>query len=114
TNANPLLAPLGDYGGPTLTMLPLAGSPAIDAGADGGAPFPTDQRGYPRLSGAHVDIGAVEAQFAPAEDSAVVKLSRVKPGGAWSITFSNVPNADFTVLATTNIALPLNQWDVLG
>jgi CSLREA domain-containing protein len=26
------LAPLGDYGGPTLTYLPLAGSPAIDAG----------------------------------------------------------------------------------
>jgi uncharacterized repeat protein (TIGR01451 family) len=30
---NPLLAPLGNYGGPTQTMPPLPGSPAIDAGA---------------------------------------------------------------------------------
>ena len=29
---NPLLAPLGDYGGPTQTMALLPGSPAIDAG----------------------------------------------------------------------------------
>src|SRR6185503_16989161 len=32
TNGNPLLAPLGNYGGPTLTMRPLGGSPVIDAG----------------------------------------------------------------------------------
>ena len=29
---NPLLAPLGNYGGPTQTMALLPGSPAIDAG----------------------------------------------------------------------------------
>src|SRR5262249_47354220 len=35
---NPLLAPLGNYGGPTQTMALLPGSPAIDAGtAVGGA-----------------------------------------------------------------------------
>ena len=44
------LAPLGDYGGPTQTMPPLPGSPAIDAGGTTTA-FDTDQRGYPRLSG---------------------------------------------------------------
>src|SRR5665213_3165714 len=61
TSGNPLLAPLGNYGGPTPTMPPLAGSPAIDAGDDSAASqFATDQRGYPRLAGAHVDIGAVE------------------------------------------------------
>jgi predicted outer membrane repeat protein len=31
-DANPLLGPLGDYGGPTQTMALLPGSPAIDAG----------------------------------------------------------------------------------
>jgi hypothetical protein len=64
TNGIPLLAPLGYYGGVTEAMPPLAGSPAIDAGDDAVASFlPTDQRGYPRLSGAHVDIGAVESQI---------------------------------------------------
>ncbi|MDF3130950.1 choice-of-anchor Q domain-containing protein [Kiritimatiellaeota bacterium B1221] len=56
-----LLAPLGDYGGPTQTMLPLPGSPAIDAG---GAVDPggSDQRGYARFVGGALDLGAVEYQ----------------------------------------------------
>ena len=66
-NTNPLLAPLGNYGGPTRTMLPLPGSPAIDA-ATVIAGLTTDQRGFPRnLDGdgdgfgtATPDIGAVE------------------------------------------------------
>src|SRR5262249_23994995 len=35
---DPLLAPLGNYGGPTQTMALLPGSPAIDAGTGTGAP----------------------------------------------------------------------------
>jgi hypothetical protein len=64
--ADPKLAPLGDYGGPTSTMPPLAGSPAIDAGNNAlavdtdGNPLTTDQRGQPRVLGTTVDIGAVE------------------------------------------------------
>jgi parallel beta-helix repeat protein len=56
---NPLLAPLGDYGGPTQTMPLLPGSPAIGAGATVGAPA-TDQRGEPRAG--HVDLGAFQSQ----------------------------------------------------
>ncbi len=55
--ADPALGPLSDYGGPTLTRLPLAGSPAIDAGnlfCPG-----TDQRGFARTDGL-CDIGAIE------------------------------------------------------
>ena len=54
-----LLAPLGYYGGPTPTMLPLRGSPAIDAATAG---LSADQRGYSRPAGSGPDIGAVEAQ----------------------------------------------------
>jgi hypothetical protein len=43
---NPMLGPLLDNGGPTATMAPLAGSPAIDKGNSFGAA--TDQRGRPR------------------------------------------------------------------
>jgi uncharacterized repeat protein (TIGR01451 family) len=58
TDANPLIGPLADNGGDTLTHALLAGSPAIDAGDDAGCP-PTDQRGVPRI-GPHRDIGAYE------------------------------------------------------
>ncbi len=58
----PLLAPLGNYGGPTQTMPPLPGSPAID-GCTSGTTFATDQRGFPRIVGSFADIGAVEANW---------------------------------------------------
>ena len=115
TAGNPLLAPFGNYGGPTLTMPPLAGSAAIDAGLDSVTNlFATDQRGFPRLSGPHVDIGAVETQLAPTNVRPVLHLNRPQPGGPLSFTFTNVPNADFTVLSSTNLSLPLNQWSILG
>ena len=58
-SANPLLGPLTDNGGPTQTMTPLVGSPAIDAG-DPSQVNTADQRGVNRPSGG-VDIGAVQA-----------------------------------------------------
>ena len=62
-NIAPLLAPLGDYGGPTHTMPPRAYSPAIDAVLPGSEipGLETDQRGFPRLLGTAVDIGACES-----------------------------------------------------
>ena len=57
---NPLLAPLGNYGGPTQTMGLLPGSPAIDAGTTGPGIPSTDQRGMGRVG--PVDIGAFESQ----------------------------------------------------
>ncbi|MDZ8120470.1 choice-of-anchor Q domain-containing protein [Pontiella agarivorans] len=44
-----LLTPLGDYGGPTPSMPPQPGSPAIDTGTS--LHFSTDQRGYSRIYG---------------------------------------------------------------
>ncbi len=60
---NALLAPLGDYGGPTPTMPPLPGSPVIAAGDTSLVPggVTTDQRGLPRIVNGTVDIGAVES-----------------------------------------------------
>jgi hypothetical protein len=60
---NPMLDPLGSYGGPTQSMALLPGSPAIDAGNNTLIPpgVTTDQRGRPRIINRHVDIGAVES-----------------------------------------------------
>lgn len=59
-NTNPQLDPLANNGGFSRTYFPLAGSPAIDNGANAGCPA-TDQRGVSRPIGASCDIGAVEA-----------------------------------------------------
>ncbi|MEO8672950.1 MAG: choice-of-anchor Q domain-containing protein [Tahibacter sp.] len=63
TGLDPLLGPLAVNGGPTLTLLPTATSPVLNAGdpSASGLP-PTDQRGLARISGGRVDIGAVERQ----------------------------------------------------
>jgi hypothetical protein len=67
---DPLLAPLADNGGPTLTHALLPGSPAIDAGGND-YDFTYDQRGfgYARRSGVRPDIGAFEVQQPSAPDS---------------------------------------------
>lgn len=58
---DPMLAPLADFGGPTLTAPPLPDSPLVDRGP-GGTPaiVPFDARGLERPQGFSADIGAVE------------------------------------------------------
>ena len=74
---DPELGPLADNGGPTLTNLPLTGSPAIDRGNSFGAT--ADQRGTPRpkdyafydnaQGGDGSDVGAVELVTKPVDVS---------------------------------------------
>jgi fibronectin-binding autotransporter adhesin len=70
-NTDPLLGPLKDNGGPTMTHALLAHSPGIDAGDpsfdpyDFDPPLLYDQRdgpGFPRIVNKRVDIGAVESR----------------------------------------------------
>ncbi len=63
-NTNPLLGPLANNGGPTLTQALLPGSPAIIAGI-AVAGVTTDQRGVFRPQGIGPDIGAFEVQLPP-------------------------------------------------
>jgi Bacterial TSP3 repeat len=57
---NPRLTPLGNYGGPTQTMVPLPDSAALNAASVGSL---TDQRGFAR--DATPDIGATEYRGYP-------------------------------------------------
>jgi hypothetical protein len=66
TKASPLNAKLGapaNNGGPTLTMLPLPGSPVYDKGSNIAPALANDQRGtgYPRSLQGGPDIGAIES-----------------------------------------------------
>jgi hypothetical protein len=60
-DANPLLAPLGDNGGPTDTQALLNGSPAIYAGI-GIMDIATDQQGDQRPTNGGSNIGALQVQ----------------------------------------------------
>lgn len=89
---DPELGPLQDNGGPTLTMKPAGTSPVVDAGDPAFTPPPsTDQRGFDRVSGAGIDMGAVELnpgtmQFAVAaqnvnEDAGTANVTVTRTGG---------------------------------
>ena len=64
SSADPLLGPLQNNGGPTLTMALGDGSPALDSGNPAGAPQ-FDQRGMARIVGNGIDIGAFESIGGP-------------------------------------------------
>jgi hypothetical protein len=123
TGANPMLAALADNGGPTQTMMPQAGSQAIDAGVAAGAT--TDQRGRPRTyddpavanaaTSDATDIGAVEAEpdctlTCPGnvvasndagECGAVVNYDAPDGAGCGTITCDHLSGSFFDVGTTT-------------
>src|SRR5262249_31236860 len=82
---DPQLEPLGDYGGPTLTMRPLPSSPAVDAGDNTDAPD-TDQRGFDRIVNGIIDIGSVELQpheFGPRSRETLLIAFGELVSGSW-------------------------------
>jgi len=88
-SADPLLAPLANNGGPTLTHALGTGSPALDAG-NNLAVVQYDQRGdgYPRSVGAAPDIGAFEFNDTVAipagERQALLDIYADTQGSSWT------------------------------
>lgn len=106
TNAisgNPNLAPVGYYGGPTQTMLPLPGSAAICAASQLliASGVGTDQRGFPNTNTTYpgysttacVDAGAVQTNYSMSISSQPAPISPA--------TFINV-NTNFQAAVTLN------------
>jgi len=103
-DADPMLAALGNYGGPTQTMLPQPGSSAICAGSAAlAAGLTTDQRGFPRTTSYSiggtptvcVDAGAVQTNYQS------VQFLNV-PGGGYSGVQNQVVNPAPVVSLTEN------------
>jgi hypothetical protein len=93
---DPWLLPLGDYGGPTQTRPPRAGSPAVDAipAARCDASVTQDQRGAPRPSGEGCDIGAVELQPEERPIAAPQNVRASAGDGRVTLTWDPVAGAD--------------------
>jgi hypothetical protein len=98
---DPKLGPLADNGGLTLTHLPLAGSPVIDAGdpalEPGVGDTPEfDQRGapYARIFGGRIDIGAYEHQEAAGAFIADFNGDGFSDGADFLMWQRNVGNPD--------------------
>ncbi len=102
-NVNPQLGALQNNGGPTQTMALLAGSPAINAGDNTGAPA-FDQRGpgFARIVGGTIDIGAFEVQTAVAPQASSFAVSGFPASttagvaGSFTVTAKNLDGTTAT------------------
>ncbi|MBX7105463.1 MAG: hypothetical protein K1X57_15365 [Gemmataceae bacterium] len=103
---DPLLGPLADNGGPTLSHLPLYGSPLKDNGSNI-ASLTLDQRGMARLIGSKVDIGSVEAF--PDRPWATATLAPVNtPGGVYhtvQVTWNHPTAINVSTLDNQDVVL---------
>jgi parallel beta-helix repeat protein len=125
-----MLGELQDNGGPTRTVKPAPGSPAIDAVIVPVGPGVVDQRGVARPVGPAADLGSVEVsagsvEFDPAavtvdEDAGTVDLTLVRTGGRdgdATVDFATAPGTatagtDFTAVSDT-VILPDNAGSVI-
>lgn len=94
-NTDPMLGPLTNNGGPTLTMALRPGSPAINAGDNASCP-PTDQRGVPRPFAGACDIGAFEYTY-------WMLTAAVSPGNVMAVHAWGTPGEICRLLASTTL-----------
>jgi hypothetical protein len=104
-NVNPLLGPLQDNGGPTLTMSLLPGSPAITAG-DPTFPPTTDQRGFSRIVNGSIDIGAFEVQQYVVNNAADSGVGTLR-AAVMNADLAGGSVISLSVSGTINLASPL-------
>ena len=119
-SSNPLALPLGNYGGPTETILPQSGSKAICAGSSGAAGLPTtDQRGFAMVN-ACVDAGAVQTNYiqvttggdsngdsCPSATKCSLRAAIAQAAGQGDIDFkSTVTSVTVSSTGTLDLALP--------
>jgi CSLREA domain-containing protein len=95
-SVDPLLGPLANNGGPTLTRLPQSSSPAINKGDNVGCPA-TDQRGVSRPQAGMCDIGAVEVAFPYSVYLPLVRNNRPSSGIYGYVTDNGAPAVGVTL-----------------
>ncbi len=106
-HTDPLLEPLANNGGPTLTHALPANSPAVDA-ATGDCPA-TDQRGEARPGGSACDLGAYESGLAAIGDTTIGDLPDLDTSGPPDKEGPGpIPDLDICV-ARVEMLVPCNE-----
>src|SRR5208283_1714109 len=110
-NTDPMLGPLTDNGGPTLTHALLPCSPAIDQGSSLG--LVTDQRGYPRTyddpsilnaaGGDGTDIGAFEVQSHQSCTFAITAFHQIGTSKDLRLSYTTVLGSNYVVQTRSNM-----------
>ncbi|MGL6076340.1 MAG: choice-of-anchor Q domain-containing protein [Fimbriiglobus sp.] len=103
--ANPMLSPLADNGGPTLTHSTVTNSPLRDSGSNPSMLI-SDQRGLPRVFNGRADIGSFE--FSPPVLTTTIftlgSTTTNAPSVVWLVTFpepvQGVSSANFQLLVS--------------
>ena len=120
TPVDPVLTDLQDNGGPTLTHLPLYGSPAIEAGTDM-AGLVTDARGRVRINDgdfdavSRQDIGAVEFFGFTVTTTAEATVSFTREGDRLMVSAASGVGTDVVTNPLTSIlADSVDQFRVIG
>ena len=123
-DANPMLAPLANYGGPMLTMIPLPGSGAICAGSSSlaAAGMTTDERGFAfdtHCPSGSIDSGAVQTSYAlsflvePPSPLFVEEAMRPSPR-VWLTENGNIATMATSTVSMTDSASVLDQTKTAG
>ncbi len=121
TNTDPLLGPLQDNGGPTLTRALPGNSPARDQGINIGCPV-YDQRGVIRPQHGNCDMGAVEYNATPLFDSISPIQACVGANNLMlTVTGTNLIDGPFgthlklnSVLLSTTFVSPTQLTTIIG
>ena len=117
-NVDPVLGPLQDNGGPTLTHALLGGSPAIDQIPSLDCEGTTDQRGVVRPQGSACDIGSYELEQAEftvdsTDSTADVNLGdSVCEDGAGNCTLRAAVQEASALGGQNTINLPAGTYDL--
>jgi hypothetical protein len=115
-NTDPMLGPLQNNGGPTLTHALLPGSQAIDTGDPSFAPPPfTDQRGFPRVANGRIDKGSFEVQPTPTPTPCVVLHDQSNNAGGGGVVSQNFETSNdiYDAQAADDFVVPsMQNWTV--
>ena len=92
---DPQLGPLQNNGGPTFTLAPAPTSPVVNAVDPAEVTEPaTDQRGFARLAGPAIDMGAVELQATGTVQFAVASMNVNENGITATINVTRTGGAE--------------------
>ena len=91
-----------------------ASSPCRNTGDNAYVTTALDLDANPRIIAAIVDMGAYESQVTNAPVAFSLTGTPLSAGGGFQLSFTNLTGLGFTALSTTNLAVPLTNWTVLG